>query len=549
VSTPFDASIGQGEAALRAGDRTTARLAFEAALAERVSGTALEGLAHAAYLDVDYPGAIASYEHAFTAYRDEGNVIAAARSARTIAYLCVVHGDFAVMGGWVARAKSILDDAGELGAERAWVDVFLAFSEPNVVAREQLLRDAVAAGRRLGDRDLEFDALSLVGQLLVETGRLDEGMALQDEALAAACAGEVQRFFVVEGIFCTMFTSCERAHDVGRAEQWIRAADDIVRLRGLTSLAAFCRAHYGGILTAAGRWSEAEAELEEAARIFASGRTVTQSNASVRLAELRVRQGRYEDAQRLLDGLDQHPDAPRPLAALHLARGETMLARDRLEQTLGDQHTPAAVAGSLLSLLVDVHLAGGEIDAAASAADRLVAVAAEQGTEYLRAAAAFAMGLVATARTADGASRLLREALAGFARAQMPLEVARARLALARALATERPEVAIAEAKTALDAFERLEAARLVDEAAALLRTLGAPLRVGVKGRGTLTKREAEILDLLGHGLSNKEMAERLVISPKTVEHHVGRILAKLGLRRRAEATAYANRAAPSAPR
>ena len=54
------------------------------------------------------------------------------------------------------------------------------------------------------------------------------------------------------------------------------------------------------------------------------------------------------------------------------------------------------------------------------------------------------------------------------------------------------------------------------------------------------------MLDLLGHGLSNPEISDRLYISRKTVEHHVGNILAKLGLRSRAEAAAYAARAKPA---
>jgi DNA-binding CsgD family transcriptional regulator len=50
------------------------------------------------------------------------------------------------------------------------------------------------------------------------------------------------------------------------------------------------------------------------------------------------------------------------------------------------------------------------------------------------------------------------------------------------------------------------------------------------------------VLRLLGEGLSNREMAARLFISPKTAEHHVSRVYAKLGLRSRAEAAAYAVR-------
>jgi DNA-binding NarL/FixJ family response regulator len=189
-----------------------------------------------------------------------------------------------------------------------------------------------------------------------------------------------------------------------------------------------------------------------------------------------------------------------------------------------------------------VHLAAGAVDEARRCVQRLTELAGGQSGHYLRAVAALAQGRLCLATGTGDARGFLDEALSLFAEARLPVDVARTRLELARALAFERPAVAVAEATAALEAFQRLHADRDADAAAALLRSLGAPSRPGPKGSEGLTKREAEVLELLGHALTNAEIAERLFISPKTVEHHVGRILAKLGLRSKAEAAAYAVR-------
>ena len=148
-------------------------------------------------------------------------------------------------------------------------------------------------------------------------------MLLLDEALAAVAGRDVDDFTVVEEIFCQLFAACEYAHDVDRADQWIRVGEDIAARRNLPAVAAFCRTHYGGLLTAAGRWGEADAALSEAVRIWGLGHSSLRPGALVRLADLRVRQGRFEEAEQLLNGLDDDVEAALPLAATHLERGES----------------------------------------------------------------------------------------------------------------------------------------------------------------------------------------------------------------------------------
>ena len=509
-------------------------------MAER--GDALERQAEARYRGVDYQGALDLYEDAYRAYRHDGDRLGAGRAARIMAWLHAnVHGDWAVASGWIGRARTLLEDAGDDSAEHGWVLMMQAVPDGDPASQEAFCREAWALGRRHGDVDLEFEAQGWVGLMLVQSGRVEEGLLMFDEVMAAVCSGEVHDIYVVEGTMCGMFLACERANDVVRAEQWLRVVEDAVKRPHMVGVSAFCRAHYGGILTAAGRWKEAEAQLTEAARLLDVSYTGMRGAALVRLADLRARQGRLEEAEQLLEGLDQRPDAFRPLAAVHLARGNVAVARDLLERALAQQDM-AAVAGPVLALLVDVELAAGAVDDARRAATRLAELAGRQGGSYLRAAAALAQGKVCVADGSGDARACLQQALSSFAQARMPVHQAQTRLELARALAGERPEVAVAEATAALEAFERLEAARDADSAASLLRALGAPARTGPKGREALTKREAEVLDLLGHGLSNPEIGERLYISRKTVEHHVGRILTKLGLRSRAEAAAHAAR-------
>ena len=279
-------------------------------------------MAAASYVLVEYPRAIDELEHAYAAYRRVGNGAGAARMARTLAYLYgSTAGDWAVASGWLSRAKTLLEDAPE-SSERGWIALTEGMFADHRRVKEEAFRTALEVGRSTGDADLTYATMSYLGASLVHEDRLDEGMAMLDEALAAVAGGDVDEFVVLEEIFCQLFSACEHTRDVRRAEQWIRVGEQIATRRNLPAVSAYCRTHYGGILTAAGRWPEADVALTEAVRLWALGRRTLKAGALIRLADLRVRQGRYDEAASLLEGLED-PDARRVRATLHLARGET----------------------------------------------------------------------------------------------------------------------------------------------------------------------------------------------------------------------------------
>jgi tetratricopeptide (TPR) repeat protein len=161
------------------------RRALQRALASSPSGEVIEGLARAAYLELDFYRAIEGWERAYAAYRTVGDQLGAIRVARTLAgtYFAIL-GDRAVSNGWLARAQTLLAGAAD-SAEAGWVALNLGMFEGDRVRKEEHFRAALQAARRAGDTDLELMALAYLGASLVHGDRIEEGMLLLDEALAA----------------------------------------------------------------------------------------------------------------------------------------------------------------------------------------------------------------------------------------------------------------------------------------------------------------------------------------------------------------------------
>ncbi|HEY7814471.1 MAG TPA: LuxR C-terminal-related transcriptional regulator [Nakamurella sp.] len=256
------------------------------------------------------------------------------------------------------------------------------------------------------------------------------------------------------------------------------------------------------------------------------------------MADLRLRQGRIEETETPLNGCHDGLLA----AKLRLARGEPEVAIALLQRLSEGLRSPADTA-TVLALLVQAQLAATGPAATTPTLDRLAALSATHPVDNIAAHNVIAGGRVALARgDLDLATARLQTGAGILARLDLPLDIAELNLTLARAHAPGSPQLAVAEAQSALTALDELGATALADSAAALLRSLGAPGRRSPRTTDALTKREQQVLQLVGLGMSNPEIARRLFISPKTAAHHVSRVLGKLGLRSRAEAAAHWSR-------
>jgi ATP/maltotriose-dependent transcriptional regulator MalT len=553
------ALVGRGEAHLAAGHWDDARSDFEAALSTDAAGgmdevataRAWQGLAGARWWLGENQASVDACTSAYAGFRRAG-AAGIEQAVQCAVWLAIVYksnfANTAAANGWLSRADRLLGGSAEPGPGHAWVAIARAYRLPDLARAEALTAQALDLARAAGDVDLELVALAQLGHIRVAKGDTAAGFALIDEAMAGALGGERSSLDTVVYACCDMLNACDLATDVERAAQWCAVADDFVERYGCPFLYAECRTLYGSVLTATGRWDEAERQLTTAVRLTDGACPSLHARALVRLAELCLRQGRLEDVDQLMAQLDEHLDAEAEStltrAALLLARGDAAAAAVVLAQRLDRLAEHRAHGAAALALLVDAHLAADDVSGASAHAARLTSLAATGDADRVAGLAAEAEGRIALASGDDlpTAFAALERARDVWSALDLPYETALSLVDLARAEATTRPDVAVEHGRRALATFEQLGARDQADRAAALLRSLGVTPRIGAKNVGTLTEREQEVLSLLGLGLTNPEIAGRLHVSRKTAAHHVSSVLSKLALRNRAEAAALVAR-------
>jgi DNA-binding NarL/FixJ family response regulator len=521
---------------------------YERALAAQESAEALEGLAIASWWQDDVDAAIAARERAYALRREQGQTVEAARDAGFLAWdYGAMRGANAVANGWLQRARRLIEDL-KPSAEHAWLPLIEASfhldTDPEAVLR--LAGESAEQARVLGGLDIEMTARTLQGLALVSLGRVAEGTRLLDEGTAAATAGELHDPIAIGSCCCNMIIACERARDFDRAGQWCEQLAAFCERTGQRPLLALCRAHHGTVLMMRGEWSEAELELEWAAGELSTLRPPLAGYARARFAQLRRRQGRRREAQALVAQAGRHVLAPLVQAELALDDDDQPGAAAHAERYLrslnGDQPIESAAA---LELLVPIHLQLGEPARASTAHARLAAIAQDVGTHSLQAAERLAAGRIALAGAdIDGARAAFEDAIDLYVRCAAPFEAARARLELARALAAQdRAAAGLEHALAARATLHELGAEQAAGEADRLVAQLGG--RSAAARRAGLTAREVEVISLVAEGLSNRQVAERLVVSEHTVHRHLANIYARLGVSSRAAAVALAAEAIP----
>jgi tetratricopeptide (TPR) repeat protein len=337
---------------------------------------------------------------------------------------------------WFARAARLVEDQPPC-LEQGWVAVAAMgcdVDDPAVLLAQSEL--ALDRARRFGDLNLETKALADAGLALVQVGRVAEGMAMLDEAMALAC-GPADDSGAAARSVCSFFTACYFAVDFERASSWA----GLLREHGLIGpeppgpafLSGHCDSVQATLLMELGRWSEAEAVLVRAKADFEAAVGPPSWHPDIALADLRVRQGRYADAEVLLLGKEQSLQALLPAAHLHLERGDHRLAlatAARGLRLIGDDRLRAA---ELLAVQVDAYLASGDIEAALATCEllgdrtrHLDIPALQARTDAARARALAANGDL------SGAIATIGEALDHLDGSQLPWLRANLQLELAR---------------------------------------------------------------------------------------------------------------------
>jgi DNA-binding CsgD family transcriptional regulator len=540
-------SLARREQALAKGREALRAQAWLAAVthlsaADRVEPLApddLVGLSTASHLIGKSSESTELLGRAHQGFLREGKPLRAARCAFWLGYIAMFSGEAAQSSGWLARCRRLLEGQPE-SLEHGYLllpDAVRQVMQGECDDALRLFKDAADIGKRFNDNDLVTLALNGQGRALLRRGDIEGGVTLLDEAMIAVSSGEVSPV-VAGAVYCSLIESCRESFDLRRAQEWTAALDSWCASQSeMLPYRGACLLHRAEILQLRGKWSDAMQEAERAqARLSEPAPQAAIGEAFYRIAELRRLRGNFAEAETAYLQAAKWDRTPRPgIALLRLEQGKLDAANSAINLALAEGRE-ISVRCRILDASVQIALARNDVAAAAASAAELREVAARHGAPFLAALSAGASGTVSLAEgRAEEAFIKLRNSWTVWCDLEAPYEAARVRIPLAlacRAIGDE--DAAAAELMAARETFETLGAIHDVQQIDRLLQNADR------KQDSPLTRREMEVLRLVASGMTNRELADRLKISEKTVARHISNIFNKLDLNSRTAATAYA---------
>jgi len=437
----------------------------------------LEQLAWSARWCGHYEDIAPSLERAERAYTSTGDRQGAARAALYLAFAHADRGNDAVARGHFARAGRILEEVPECSEHglSAWMLAAGALRRgDNKLARE-MAEKALTIGERLADPDARALGLLVLGHVLLAEDRLEEGIALHDEACAHASAGELSQ--LASGVvYCSVIAGCRLRADWQRAHEWTEVADGWCSRESVGYFPGLCRVHHAEILRFRGELQAAEQDALKAFEQLSAALPRRAYWAHQELGEIRLRRGDIDGAEAYCARVLESGPEPQPLLAMiRLERGDAEGATHSLERALANPLADYSESrANLLPAMVTCALAAGLTDRAKAAAEQLTTLARRLNTPAPRASAACAQGELALAEgRVKEAVDAFQESRALWTEIGAPYDAACAQALLGEALVRAGDAGAAALAlRAALATFERLGAALQKQRIIARLETL-----------------------------------------------------------------------------